>query len=255
MRCALANFSRFLDELGVKAAPTRITFGLSRRDFEWSSRSGSTIFPSWRAIFSIERWLMLLGIWRFNISAVEVLDPQYKNRSETVGAYLRRNGYPESFGKNYLFPLLSSIWIHDPESNVSDMPTFMVVQYLWNHRLLHTFSSPIPWLTVEGGAKKYVDEIVERTSPGRLHTSCEISRVVEEKGRLRVSFVEDSKPVEYFDNVVLATSAPEALGILGGHVTAEEATVLSQFKTTNPSTVVLHSDISVGFNLPTCGGG
>lgn len=78
-----------------------------------------------------------------------------------------------------------------------------------------------------------------------MHTCCQVGSIVEEEGRVRVSFLDESKPAEYFDHIILATHAPEALKILGEIATVEERRVLSQFKTTKPSTVVHHSDISV----------
>ena len=48
----------------------------------------------------------------------------------------------------------------------------------------------------------------------------------------------------HFDNIILATSATEALQILGDGITKEEREILSSFQTIS-NVVVLHSDISV----------
>ncbi|KAL4787620.1 hypothetical protein BJX76DRAFT_354100 [Aspergillus varians] len=241
------NFTAFLAELQVQVNPAPISFGLSRDsdNFEWSSKSIGTLFPQWSCLFSLERWTMLFEICRFNSCAGEALAPDYEYKHETIGSYLQRNGYAWSFQKNYLFPLLSSIWIHNPGSEVSSMPIIMVVQYLWNHRLLHTFSNPVRWLTVRGGAKQYVDKILADAPSDRLHISCPVSNVIPiSGGQVKIQFADQTKNPEMFDQVVIATSGPEALKLLGARATSKEQNILSNFKTTNPSSIVLHSDTS-----------
>lgn len=249
---SVANFSKFLEMLGIPKSPTRITFGVSRDSgqFEWSSRSIFTIFHEWRCIFSFERWALLYDMCRFNLLAHEVLYDHDRYNEETVSGYLKQNGYSNSFKNNYLFPLLSSIWIHDPDTAVGLMPIAMVVQYLWNHRLLYnTFSETIQWWTIKGAAKRYVEKILDSCPRDRLHKNCKITSIVTEpkepkepKGHVKLCLHGDPESVQYFDQVIVASSAPDALEMLRDAATPEERDVLKNFKVSQPNEVVLHED-------------
>ena len=36
-----------------------------------------------------------------------------------------------------------------------------LVRFMWNHHLLDTFAARPPWLTIEGGAQKYIDAVLK----------------------------------------------------------------------------------------------
>lgn len=186
---------------------------------------------------------MLFDIWRFNTCAVRVLDAKYHLKDETVSSYLRRNKYSTAFQYNYLIPLVSSVWIHDPGDASASLPIVMLVRYLWNHQLLHTFESSFDWLVIKGGATKYVDAILKKTPSERLHRSAPVRQIHRTKNGLSLELEDGS--VQQFDKVILATHAPEALKMLGDHATSDERQILGDFRT-SPSRVVLHSDTSVG---------
>ena len=50
--------------------------------------------------------------------------------------------------------------------------------------------------------------------------------------------------LEYFDHVVLAVHANQALGLLGVNATQDESDILSEFKTSR-NICILHSDVEV----------
>ena len=187
---------------------------------------------------------MLFDIFRFNLFAVEVLTPTYANKDEPVGAYLARNHYSESFQRDYLIPLVSSVWVHDPDETLHSIPVIMLVRYLYNHCIMNSFRH-LKWLVVEGGAKNYVDAILADIPSSRLHKSTPIRNIRQEGGKLALKLGDDK--VEYFDRVIMATHAPEAFSILGKDATNSESKVLSRFRTSG-STVILHSDLDVSIS-------
>lgn len=239
-----ANFAAFLSHLNIPVSPARVTFGLSRDNgkFEWSSTSLSTFFVQRSNLFSLDMWRMLFDIWRFNIYATDILDPEYSRKDESVGSYLQRNQYSASFQNDYLIPLVSSLWIHDPQETLNSIPIIMIVRYLWNHQLLQIFQSSLQWLLVDGGAKQYVEAILEDIPQDRLHRST-CAKAVRSEGIQLTLELEDGS-IQYFDRVIIATRATDALQILGQFATNEEINVLKQFKTSSNS-VFLHSDTSV----------
>lgn len=123
----------------------------------------------------------------------------------------------------------------------------MLVRYLYNHCILNSFGKPLEWLVIKGGAKRYVDAVLAGVPSGRLHKSTPVQDVHSEGEKLALR-LENGKS-EYFDRVIMATHAPDALNILGKDATFSETTILSRFRTSS-STVVLHSDIDVSLQRP-----
>jgi len=105
----------------------------------------------------------------------------------------------------------------------------------------------LEWLVIEGGAKRYVDAVLAGVPSERLHKSTPVQDVHSESEKLAL-ILENGKS-EYFDSVIMATHAPDALNILGKDATFSETTILSRFRTSS-STVVLHSDIDVSLQRP-----
>jgi predicted NAD/FAD-binding protein len=219
----------------------RVTFGVSRDNdnFEWSSRS---LFAQRRNLFSPTFYRMLFDILRFNQFSPLVLSPSYPHKADTISDYLARNQYSSTFANDYLIPLASSLWIHDQDDTLNGIPIVMLVQYLYNHRILDTFGRSLEWLVLEGGAKRYVDAILEGIPAKWLHKSTPVKSLSSTEG-VKLSVVLENGKVEIFDRVIMATHAPDALSILGD-ATPEERAILGKFRTSE-STMVLHSDISV----------
>lgn len=87
----------------------------------------------------------------------------------------------------------------------------------------------------------YINALVRCYPPSEIHTSTLVHFVREDKSGLWLKTLSGK---EYFDHIILTTSAKDALAILGSHAGQEELSILGSFKT-NRNIVVLHSDISV----------
>jgi predicted NAD/FAD-binding protein len=185
---------------------------------------------------------MLFDILRFNLFATDILDPSSSFNGESIGSYLHRNNYSESFMDSYLIPLSSALWSNDPDKIVSLTPAAMLIRFLWNHHMLNSFEDQLQWLTIKGGCHRYVDAILAQTPAQRVHTSTKVLQVRSENDKVVLAL--EGGTAEYFDRVIIATHAPQALELRGPDSTVEERRVLQKFKTTS-SSVVLHSDLSV----------
>jgi predicted NAD/FAD-binding protein len=242
---AAANFNAFLSHMKIPAVPARATFGLSDHgQFEWSSTSLFSLFTPWRNIFSTERWGMVFDILRFNFTASRVLNPVYAHKNESMGDFLRRNRYGVAFQDRYLLPLVSSLWIHDPENAVNAIPMIMVVKYLQNHQLLSVtlFESSLQWLTISGGASRYVEAILEGIPHERIHTSSAVTAVQPQEKKLSLIISDGS--MQHFDRILIATQATDGLQILKNFAQREVQEALKMFRTSD-NVVFLHSDTSV----------
>ena len=186
---------------------------------------------------------MLFEVLRFNHRACLVLSPSYAYPSDSISDYINRNQYSLAFQNGYLIPLVSSLWVHDPDQTLNSIPMVMLIGYLHNHRILNSFGKSLEWLVLEQAAKQYVDAILADIPFERLHKSTPIINVSSSEGG-KLALRLENRNVEYFDHVIMAIHAPDALNILGQDATPLERAILAAFRTSS-NTTVLHSDISV----------
>jgi predicted NAD/FAD-binding protein len=108
--------------------------------------------------------------------------------------------------------------------------------------LLSTVSARPDWLTLEGGAKSYIDAVLKGFPPNHLFLNTPVKHLSnEDDGRVRLHF--ENGKTEVFDHVILATHGDQAMQIIGPSATAEEKSIMSAFKTSE-NNAVLHSDLS-----------
>lgn len=243
------NFIAFLNALGVKTMASQMTFGVSRDGgaFEWSGTSLAALFAQRENMVRPAFWRMVFDIVRFNAFALDLLSPSSGGDAGlTIGDYLKREGYSDAFRDDYLIPMTACVWSTGPEKCALEFPAVTLVRFMWNHHLLSTVAARPPWLTVEGGAQKYIDAVVKVCAETRI----ELNTPVEALRRLPGARIEVTLggaregDHELFDEVVLACHGDQARWIMGDAATPTEKEILDAFETT-PNTAYLHSDLSV----------
>ena len=109
--CTYPNFLRFLCmESGTRSCiqATNMTFSVSRDHgaFEWGGSSLGAVFCQPRHLLDPGHWRLLYDIVRFNVCARRLLDPTRRSshvpEEISLGKYLRREKYSNSFKNNYL---------------------------------------------------------------------------------------------------------------------------------------------------------
>jgi uncharacterized protein len=95
---------------------------------------------------------------------------------------------------------------------------------------------------IKGSSSAYVDALVRCYPPHDLKTNTTVQSIGNDEDGLWLKTADGKM---HFDNIIVATSAEQALKILGDSATKEENEILRSFETTS-NVVVLHSDISVG---------
>ncbi|KAI0101843.1 amine oxidase [Nemania sp. FL0031] len=248
------NFISFLRKANVPTIPTHMTFGFSRDKgrFEWASDSLDTIFCQRTNFFSPSVWRLVFDIIRFNQFAVDLLrheaasanEPQLSPRSlETVDHYLDRQGYSDTFREDYLVPIAAALWRIGSKHSALQFPIVTLVRSMWSHHLLSTFSTTSEWLTLENGAKSYVDAIMRGFPPNHLFLKTAVKHLSnDENGQVRLH-LENGK-TEVYDHVILATQGDQAFQIIAPSASEEEKAIMRNFYTTE-TTCVLHSDSSL----------
>lgn len=157
-----AQFNAFLGELGVQTIPTDMSFGVSTADgaFEWGSYSISSFVGKLSHLFSPWFWRMVFDVFRFSLFAQDILDEEQQEGpcadksyrrcsstqekgdfgdddpratselSESIGTYLRRQGYSEQFMTYYLLPMVAAPWCIDVNEFARTFPAKSLIQFM-----------------------------------------------------------------------------------------------------------------------------
>ena len=232
------NLVALFDQLDVPTKSSDMSFGVSidegKLEYE-GSLSGFFAQPG--NLFKRRYWRMLNDMFRFFSEAKTLLDDPSDNNI-SLGDYLDREGYSESFINDHLLPMGAAIW----SSSYDDMLTFPAasfVRFFNNHALLEAGARPA-WRTVTGGSREYVSRILDDFR-GLLRSSAHVDRV-KRKGQNLV--VESNIGHDNFDAVVLACHADQSLSILGEDASIAERQILSKFRYKS-NKGVLHRDSSL----------
>ena len=102
------NFLNLYPDLAERILHTEMTFSVSRDmgAFEWAGDNLMTIFCQPSRLLDLQMWRLIYDVLRFNASAQKFIIELGKNTSAdegiSIGTYLQRHGYSDSFRDNYL---------------------------------------------------------------------------------------------------------------------------------------------------------
>ena len=232
------NLTRFFEHLGIDATDADMSFSVQVRDagIEWSGTSLDSVFAQRRNLANPKFLRMLTDVLRLSHDADRLMaDPTVAEL--TVGQLMRREGYSAEFTDWYLIPMGDAIWSMPP-GDMLDYPASTFLHFCDNHGLLHIMGKPM-WLSVPGGARRYVDA-ASRTFSGEVFEGEPVERVKRTAAGVEVATAARTRD---YDAVVLATHPPQTVAILGDEVSAAEREVLGAFKYWR-NDVVVHTDES-----------
>lgn len=236
-------------QLDVPIAPSDMSFSVQvpgagwggANQLEWSGTSLSTVFAQRRNLLNGRFWRMLADLLRFNRLATalaEKLDQPGEEAAlmQPLGDFLVAQRFSAEFRDWYFLPMLGCIW-SCPTDQMLRFPVATMMRFCHNHGLIQVSNRP-RWYTVAGGARQYVEKIIQGLADARLNTP--VQRI--ERGARGVA-IHTEQGVEYFDEVVLACHSDQALALLARPSQAE-AQVLGAIRY-QPNRAVLHTDSSV----------
>jgi len=210
-----------LDELSIESAPSDMSFSVSVGPYrrEWCGSSLASLFAQPANALRPAFWAMIRDILRFNREATALAlglttpghDPLASTRlDEPLIRFLDRSGYSQAFRDEYLLPMAAAIW-SCPMRTMQQFPLGTFVRFFHNHGLLAIGNRP-QWMTVPGGARRYVERILERLPDVRLGQAVEgVGRTPGARYPLAVTA---GAQTEGFDHVVLACHSDESLALL-----------------------------------------
>ncbi len=184
---------------------------------------------------------MLRQVRAFHAAAKSYLQDSEPTDLTSFGLWLKANDFGDYFIRHYAIPLVSCVW-SSGDSVALEYPARYLFTFLNHHGMLQLTDSP-QWFTVVGGSSTYVSAIAA-TLPDVRRGDAVVS--VSRSGESPVEVRTTSGGLSSFDQVVIATHADIALGLLTDP-SGEETRVLGAFEYSDNETV-LHTDASI---LPT----
>jgi len=230
--------TKLFKELNVKIENSDMSFAFWDRDknraYNGSSLKG--MFAQKRNFFSLSHYKMIKDILDFNKKANEDLEKNSADLDKSLGEYIKN--YSNAFKERYLLPMGAAIW-STPSDEMNLFPARTFLTFFKNHGLLGV-SSHHQWLTVSNGSINYVNKIKEKIS-GKIFLNSDVIKVQREENG--VYLIHENGTKTFYDKVILAMHAPDALEILE-NPTSKEIEILSAFKYKENS-AVLHNDNNI----------
>ena len=230
------TFIRLLSELGVESQASDMSLGSACRacGLAFSSRGVGGWFTRPSAVARASHLRLLPDVLRFYRHARERLAGP--GSAATLGDFIEAGRYGSAFRRHFLMPITSAVWSTGPTLAV-DFPIDYLLRFLDHHGLIGV-GNALPWLTIRGGSRTYVDKLLATLPPGGLRTGDPVVDVARLPDHVRVRTSSGSE--ERFDAVVLAVHADDASTLLHDADGAER-TALSGFSY-SANQVVLHTD-------------
>jgi uncharacterized protein len=230
-------------ELQVQTSASDMSFSVQtprasgQRAMEWSGSNLNTVFAQRSNLLSPTFLGMLRDVLRFNTLANALADRgQDHALMQPLGEFLETHKFGSAFRHWYLLPMLGCIW-SCPTDQMLQFPVATMVRFCHNHGLIQVVNRP-QWFTVTGGAKHYVQKLLQHIPHTHLQTPVE--RIERNDVGVRVF---TAGGAEDFDGVVLACHANQALSLLA-QPTPQEQALLGAIRY-HPNKAVLHTDTSV----------
>ncbi len=228
------NFIRMLENLGVPARPTTMSFSVrdDATGLEWNGANFDTLFAQRRNLLRPAFWRMVRDILRFGREAPRLLASD--DDHTTLGDYLAQNRYSREFAEWYLYPMGGAIW-SAPSGAMNAFPARFFVRFFHHHGMLTVDNRP-QWRTVAGGSWSYVAPLTASFRE-RIRLDSPVERITRDAAG---ALLRSRHGEERYDAVVIAAHADQALRMLGDPSEAERA-VLGAFRY-QPNLAILHTD-------------
>ena len=230
------NFTAMMAHLGVESIKSQMSFSasLDQGNFEYCGEGLTGLLAQKRNAFRPRFWALFRDLLRFYREAPEVLDRPDLQKL-TLDEYLRAQRYSQSFVDDHLLPLAAAIW-SSSASDIRSYPLLAFVRFFQSHNLLQIWERP-NWRTVKGGSRSYVQALLSQFR-GEVRIATPVARI--RRDASGVTIVDNKGHADRFDQVLIASHADQALGMLESPSQAERDLLGAFGYTVN--TAVLHAD-------------
>ena len=229
-------FSEFLNELGVQAQPSNMSFAVvdETRDLEYNAETLATLFAQRRNLLRPPFWAMLRDLLRFYRQAPQLLETI--DDTLTLGEFLDAGGYGETFIRDHLLPMTAALWSL-PMADAESFPLRYLLRFMHNHAMLQLTGRP-RWLTVSGGSQRYI-EAARAQWHVDVRAGTSVQSIRRDAGGVSVA----SGDSEHYDGAVIACHSDQALRLMTDADDNERAVLGAIAYRRND--MLLHTDASV----------
>jgi predicted NAD/FAD-binding protein len=242
------NLCRLFGELGIAIKPSEMSFSVQHAasGLEYNGMGLNKLFAQRRNIGNLRFLMLIAEIMRFFRVGRKWLRDESEGASseeradldsEDLDTFCKRHGFGRDFLDLYLIPMSSAVWSTEP-GRILDFPASTLLHFFHNHGFLGV-TTHHPWFTVDGGARTYVEKMLEVLGQPRLGDP--VVAVEEQEDGAWITTASGVR--ERFDAVVLASHADQSLRLLAHH-TEEQQRLLSAFHYQR-NEASLHTDPSV----------
>jgi predicted NAD/FAD-binding protein len=228
----------FFRALGVTRRESEMSFGYYQEasGFQYASSNLTSLFAHRRNLLSPGYWAMLAEILLFNQLVRHCLKKGLLENL-TLGQFLHRFRFSGRLREQYVFPMVAAIW-SAPDLDVDRFPMLTFAHFFDNHGLLSIHRHP-QWYYVDGGSHAYVKAFLDRFD-GSVHTRSGVVSI--QRSDSGVVLGSDDGSTHFYDRVVIATHANEALRLLADP-SDEEQRLLGAWRYSTNQTY-LHTDLT-----------
>jgi predicted NAD/FAD-binding protein len=232
--------TRLFNQLGVELRNSDMSFGYhdAPSGLQYCGSGLDGLFAQRANLIKPAFLRMVRDTLRFFRTAERDL-PNADLMHESLGDYLKRNGFRQDFIDHHIIPMGSAIW-STPCAQMMEFPALSFIQFFHNHGLLSVTNRP-QWKTVVGGSCDYVERMQQEWKQVDVRLRAGIAGIKRNAEGVEISF--ESGGHERFDHVVIATHADQALQLLSDP-TQEETKSLGCWKYSQSRTL-LHTDTSI----------
>lgn len=232
------NLTRLFDRLSVPSQESDMSFAVrcERCDLEYNGRNIASLFAQPINVMRPAFHRMLLDIARFAGMGTRQL-ASGAAAGLSLREYLSRAPFGPEFAKHYLVPMAAALW-STGTGVVDHFPAESLLRFFENHGLLR-LRRRLQWRTVVGGSRTYV-EAIRRELADRVHADTPVKGIIRSASGVRLVFANGG--AEFFDRVVIATHADEALKLLCDP-SRQELELLSVWRYSENDTW-LHTDVT-----------
>ena len=233
------NLTALFRALEVPTAESDMSFAASLDDggLEYAGTGLRGLFAQKRNLLRPRFWSMLFDLRRLYAQAP--FDPVLQSADRvSLGEWLDKHRYGRALQQDHLLPMAAAIW-SSRASAVRDYPAAAFFRFCDNHGLLRLTDRP-QWRTVAGGSRAYVSRLTAAFADRIL-----LQRAVAGIRRTEAGILlRDSQgETRRFDDIVLGTSAGQALSMLDDPSDAER-NLLGAVRTSS-NQAILHTDATL----------
>ena len=226
------NFNKFLDYLNINSINSSMSFSVSVDNGEFEYGSSYKGLLNAKNLLNPKYLKMLSEVRHFYQNAKK--DILNGPDDETLGEFLLRMKYSDTFIDFHILPMTASIW-SSSKKVIKEFSAKTFLNFFSNHKLLNFFDRP-QWKTVSGGSIKYI-EAVEKKIKGKIERNSKIVSIKKQKDGIYI--ISKSKK-EKFDEIIFACNTNSILKIIDDDF-LEEKSILKDFKF-EKNVSILHSD-------------